>query len=116
MTRFYLKTSEETVAGPFTGIELREAALAHLVLPETGVAVTADGPWTRAADVGLFSDKNVPLPHPPGTAVPEFRLMCVNEAFEGPYKLRELIDFAVRQDVAQRCLDSTRWSDPIGYR
>ena len=96
MSRFYLKTSDASVAGPFTGIELREAALAELLSPDTGVAGTENGPWLRAADVGLFSVENTPLPHPAGTKVPEFRVAGVNEAFEGPYKLRELIDFATR--------------------
>ena len=97
MSRFFLKTSSETVAGPFTGIELREAAMANLVAPDTGVAGSAEGPWMRAADVGLFSEQNVPLPHPPGTLVPEFRVSGVGEAFEGPFQLHELIDFAARQ-------------------
>jgi hypothetical protein len=71
--------------------------------------MTADGPWTRAADVGLFSNQNVPLSHPLGTAVPEFRLKGVNEVFEGPFKLHELIDFAVRQ-----LLPSNALIQPVG--
>ena len=74
-----------------------EATLARIVLPETGIGASRSGPWTRAADAGLFSDKHVPLPHPPGTQVPQFRLTGVSEAFQGPFKLRELIGFASRR-------------------
>lgn len=95
MTDFYIKT-ERAVCGPFTGIELREAALARIVLPATQVGGSENGPWMRAGDIGLFSQKQTPLPHPAGTHVPEFRLTGVNDSFDGPFKLRELIGFAVR--------------------
>ena len=82
---------------PFSGIELREAALAHVVLPNHRIANNTDGPWKRAAHVGLFSEKHVPLPHPSGTPVPEFRVTGVDDALEGSFKLHELIDFVVRR-------------------
>lgn len=85
------------MTGPYTGLELRTAASAYLILPDTRIARTADGPWTRAADIGLFLDKNVPLPNLPQPALPAFRLTRVNEALEGPFELQELIDFAVRK-------------------
>ncbi len=96
MTEFYIKT-DKAVSGPFTGVEVREAALAHVVLPATAIGPSPQGPWTRASETGLFSDKNVPLPHPSGTHLPEFRLTGVSEAFQGPFKLRELIGFAVHR-------------------
>ncbi|MEM8671246.1 MAG: hypothetical protein AAGG48_27235 [Planctomycetota bacterium] len=103
-TQFYLKTSETQINGPFTGIELREAALANLILPSHEVAVSSEGPWTIASSSGLFSESNEPLPHPPGTPVPEFQLKGVHEAFEGPFKLRELIDLAVRKMLSSNAL------------
>ena len=97
MNQFYLKSGDEMVAGPFTGIEVREAALANLVFPDTGVAATADGPWTPAADVGLLSDEIEPQSHLGQTEVPKFRMKDASEALGGPFKLRELIELASRQ-------------------
>ena len=77
MNQFYLKSGDEMVAGPFTGIEVREAALANLVFPDTGVAATADGPWTPAADVGLLSDEIEPQSHLGQTEVPKLSLIHI---------------------------------------
>ncbi|MCG8652869.1 MAG: hypothetical protein MI861_23720, partial [Pirellulales bacterium] len=96
MTDFYLKI-DDRVLGPFSGVEVREAALAGVVSPRMGISNSPQGPWTLASLTGLFSESNIPLPHPEGTHVPQFRLTGVSEALQGPFKLRELIGFAVRR-------------------
>lgn len=93
MTLFYIKTDLD-VAGPFTGIEIREASLAGIIRPQTNLSGSADGPWIAAEHAGLFSETGVALPHPPGTVVPMFQTRGMPGAFMGPFKLRELIGFA----------------------
>ena len=93
MPKFYIKT-DLAVAGPFTGIEIREASLAGIVRPNTYLSHSSDGPWIPAAQAGLFSEKGTPLPHPVGTDVPTFQTRGMPGAFMGPFKLRELIGFA----------------------
>lgn len=93
MTSFYIKTDLD-VAGPFTGIEIREASLAGILRPNTFLAGTPNGPWLAAQDAGLFSETGVALPHPTGTDVPLFQTRGMPGAFMGPFKLRELIGFA----------------------
>lgn len=95
MTSFFVQTDRCT-AGPFTGIELREAALAGIIGPDAVVGGSPNGPWFRVTDVGLFSDKKTPLPHPPDTHVPHYQVRGMSSAFQGPFKLRELIGFAAR--------------------
>ncbi len=95
MADFYVKT-EQRGAGPFTGIELREAALSGIIGPDSCIGGSAKGPWIRAADVGLFSEKRTALPHPEGTHVPLFEVRGMMGALRGPFKLRELIGFAAR--------------------
>ncbi len=95
MTAFFVQT-DRCVSGPFTGVELREAALAGIIGPSAVVAGNQHGPWFRAADIGLFSDKQTPLPHPPGTHIPHYQVRGMSSAFQGPFKLRELIGFAAR--------------------
>jgi hypothetical protein len=95
MTEFFLKT-DATVVGPLSGIELREAALAGLLFPDSLIAGSRSGPWQLAADVGLFSDQRMPLPHPPGTVVPQFSVRGMSTGHTGPFKLREFIGFAAR--------------------
>jgi hypothetical protein len=93
MPQFYIKT-DLSVAGPFTGIEIREASLAGIVRPSTYLSHSSDGPWIPAAQAGLFSEKGLALPHPAGTEVPTFQTRGMPGAFMGPFKLRELIGFA----------------------
>ncbi len=93
MPQFYIKT-DLSVAGPFTGIEIREASLAGIVRPSTYLSHSSDGPWIPAAQAGLFTEKGAALPHPAGTEVPTFQTRGMPGAFMGPFKLRELIGFA----------------------
>ena len=95
MTAFFIKTDTSAV-GPFTGIELREAALAGILNPDSVIGGDPNGPWLRAVDVGLFSDKRLPLPHPPNTTVPQYHIKGLLVKADGPFKLRELIGFAAR--------------------
>jgi hypothetical protein len=95
MKAFFVRT-DSGASGPFTGVELREAALAGLLTPETVISGSASGPWTPAYEAGLFSDKRVPLPHPEGVAVPSFHVNGLSPSFRGPFKLRELVGFAAR--------------------
>lgn len=111
ITRFYLRTTEGTLTGPYTGLELRAAAMARLVVPETEVARAADGPWIGAVDAGLFVGNNIPLPHPHGTALPEFRATRVGDAFESTLSLQELIDLAVRKELSADAV-----IQPVGHR
>ena len=94
-------------------MELREAVQANLVTPQTGISSSADGPWTQAMDLGLFSDNNAPADRPLNVPEPEFRLRGVGEAFEGPLKLRELVDLALRKilpaDAAVQPADRLEW-------
>ncbi len=95
MTAFFVKT-EQSSAGPFTGVELREAALAGIVGPQCQIGGGPNGPWVKAEDAGLFSEKKLPLPHPPGTTVPQYQVRGMQGGLTGPFKLRELIGFAAR--------------------
>ena len=95
MTAFFIRT-EQTAVGPFTGIELREAALAGILLADSVIGGSPNGPWFYAVDTGLFSEKKMPLPHPEGTHVPRYHVQGLRVAASGPFKLRELIGFAAR--------------------
>ena len=95
MTAFFIKTEEKAV-GPFSGIELREAAMAGILRPDTRLGGSASGPWVVATDTGLFSEKKMPLPHPPGTPISSFQVRGGIGGMKGPFKLRELIGFATR--------------------
>lgn len=95
MTAFFVRT-DVGAAGPFTGVEIREAALAGLLTPETVLSNSPSGPWTAACQAGLFSEKRVPLPHPEGVGIPVFHVKGLPPSFSGPFKLRELIGFAAR--------------------
>lgn len=64
MADFYYRRGE-SVIGPLTGIELREAAFAGSLGPDTLVAASHDGPWVPARRVnGLYGQDGRPLPHP----------------------------------------------------
>ncbi|MCM2374797.1 hypothetical protein [Aporhodopirellula aestuarii] len=93
MASFYIKT-DLAVAGPFTGIEIREASLAGIIRPNTYLSHSGEGPWVAAAGAGLFCEKGNAMPHPAGTQVPTFQTRGMPGAFMGPFKLRELIGFA----------------------
>ncbi len=95
MTAFFVRT-DASIVGPFTGVELREAALAGILFPDSLIAGSPQGPWYPASGIGLFSEKKTPLPHPPGTVVPQYQVRGMAGAFQGPFKLRELIGFAAR--------------------
>jgi hypothetical protein len=95
MTAFFVRT-DSGASGPFTGVELREAALAGLLTPETVISGTPSGPWTPAYEAGLFSEGRIPLPHPAGVTVPTFHVSGLSPSCRGPFKLRELIGFAAR--------------------
>ena len=95
MTAFFIKT-EQAASGPFTGIELREAALAGIIGTQSIVGGSPTGPWIRASEIGLFSEKGIALPHPPGTPIPNYQVRGMVGAAAGPFKLRELIGFAAR--------------------
>lgn len=95
MSQFFVKT-ESSSSGPFTGIELREAALAGILRAESIIGGGPNGPWHRAMDIGLFSEKKMPLPHPSGTKVPVYHVRGLSVSIPGPFKLRELIGFAAR--------------------
>ena len=57
-----------SVIGPVTGIELRNAALAGNVVPNTLLANDPNGEWVLAKFAqGLFDEGGTPLPHPPET-------------------------------------------------
>ena len=112
MISFFVCT-EDSVAGPFTGVELREAAMAGILRYEAIVGGGAHGPWFRAADVGLFSEKRTALPHPPGVEVASYQVRGLKGGEEGDYKLRELIGFAARgllpADAQLRPANSSKW-------
>jgi hypothetical protein len=93
MTAFFVKT-DDAAAGPFTGVELREAALAGIVRHDSQIGPGPRGPWTKAGDAGLFSPNKLPLPHPSGTRVPTYQVRGMQGGLTGPFKLRELIGFA----------------------
>ena len=95
MATFFIRT-DSTVTGPFTGVELREAALAGIIGPDSVISGTPEGPWHLATTIGLFSEKRIALPHPPDVQVPSYQVRGMSGAFQGPFKLRELIGFAVR--------------------
>ncbi|WP_442510104.1 hypothetical protein SH528x_001710 [Novipirellula sp. SH528] len=95
MVAFFVKT-EQASAGPFTGVELREAALSGIIGPNSMVGDTETGPWHPALAIGLFSEKRIALPHPDGTVVPSYHVRGMLGSAQGPFKLRELIGFAAR--------------------
>ncbi|MEM9367010.1 MAG: hypothetical protein AAGD07_13535 [Planctomycetota bacterium] len=95
MADFFVKT-ETAIAGPFTGVEVREASLAGVLRPETLLSNTTRGPWVRAEYAGLFTEMGKPVPHPPDVHVPRYAVRGMPGAFMGPFKLRELIGFATR--------------------
>lgn len=95
MTAFFVQT-DRCISGPFTGVELREAALAGIIGPDAVIAGSKNGPWCPVTEVGLFSEKRAPLPHPPGTHVANYQVRGMSSTFQGPFKLRELIGFAAR--------------------
>lgn len=92
-------------------MELREAALAGIIGPDAVVGGSQHGPWFRVTDVGLFSDKKTPLPHPPGTHIPHYQVRGMSSAFQGPFKLRELIGFAARGMLPADALVQSDCSD-----
>jgi hypothetical protein len=110
MTSFFVQT-DRCISGPFTGVELREAALAGIIGPDAVVGGSQHGPWFRVTDVGLFSDKKTPLPHPPGTHIPHYQVRGMSSAFQGPFKLRELIGFAARGMLPADALVQSDCSD-----
>ncbi|EMI17931.1 hypothetical protein RMSM_05146 [Rhodopirellula maiorica SM1] len=99
MAGFFVKT-EHSAAGPFTGVELREAALSGIIGPHSLVGDTDTGPWHPAMAIGLFSEKRIALPHPEGTVVPRYHVRGMIGSAQGPFKLRELIGFAARGMLA----------------
>ncbi|TWT53583.1 hypothetical protein Pla22_12120 [Rubripirellula amarantea] len=105
---------EETAIGPFTGVELREAALAGVVNWGDVIGAGPDGPWYRASDIGLFDkESKTVLPHPPGTFVPEYFVRNVPGSRESAYQLNELILLAARQRLPHtaelQIRDSNQW-------
>ena len=65
MADFYYRIGDESI-GPLTGIELREAAFAGRVVPDTFVATSEYGPWVPASRIkNLFDANGITLPHPP---------------------------------------------------
>jgi len=95
MANFFIRT-DTAVTGPFSGVELREAALAGILGPDSVISGTPNGPWHLASNIGLFSEKRIALPHPLDVQVPLYQVRGMSGAFQGPFKLRELIGFAVR--------------------
>ncbi len=110
MTAFFVQT-DRCVCGPFTGVELREAALAGIIGPDAVVGGSQQGPWFPVTEVGLFSEKKTPLPHPPGTHIPHYQVRGMSSAFQGPFKLRELIGFAARGMLPADALVQSDCSD-----
>ena len=65
--QFYFQ-QDESVLGPFTGVELREKAFSGTVTPDTLVRVGQSGEWIPARQLkNLFGSDGMPLPHPPET-------------------------------------------------
>lgn len=65
MTQFFYGV-DESVIGPVTGIQVRDAALAGQVTPQTLVATDESGPWVPASRVkNLFDADGKALPQPP---------------------------------------------------
>lgn len=95
MASFYIRT-DSAIIGPFTGVELREASLAGIVGPDSVISGTPTGSCYLALNIGLFSEKRIALPHPPDVQVPTYQVRGMSGAFQGPFKLRELVGFAVR--------------------
>lgn len=95
MSQFFVLTDQAPV-GPFSGVELREAALAGVLAADAVVGGSASGPWHIATQVGLFTEQKVPIAHPPDVQIPLYHVKGMPGAFQGPFKLRELIGFAVR--------------------
>ena len=119
MTEFFVLT-DRYIVGPLTGVELREAALAGILRHDGIVGGSREGPWYSAADIGLFSEKKAALPHPPDIHVPQYQVRGMPGAFQGPFKLRELIGFAARGMLPADALlqgdDSDEWIEVRRYR
>jgi len=111
MAAFFIRT-DAVASGPFTGIELREAAIAGILRPDSVIAGAPEGPWILASDAGLFSEKRVALPHPPEVSVPQYQVRGMPGAFQGPFKLRELIGFAARGMLPSDALLQSDASEP----
>jgi hypothetical protein len=82
MAAFFIRT-DAVASGPFTGVELREAAMAGILSPDSMIAGAPEGPWILASNAGLFSEKRVALPHPPNVAVPQYQVRGMPGAFQG---------------------------------
>lgn len=95
MSQFFVLT-DQAVVGPLTGVELRESALAGVLAPDCIVGGSKQGPWHSGIQIGLFSENKVPIPHPDEVVVPTYHVRGMPGAFQGPFKLRELIGFASR--------------------
>ncbi len=97
MSAFFIKT-DSSVVGPFSGVELRELAFAGIIKPESEISGSPGGAWQTAQAIGLFSDDRLPLPlpHPAGTVLSQFQVKGLPPAYQGPFKLRELVGFAAR--------------------
>lgn len=119
MSDFYL-LSDQAVVGPFTGIELREAALAGVLHSDCVVGSSGQGPWYSAVQIGLFSESNVPLPHPPGIGLPRYDVDTAVGSDQGPFKLRELIGLAAHgllsPDARIRAESGDQWSSVRRFR
>ncbi|MFK8114075.1 MAG: hypothetical protein AB8B91_17870 [Rubripirellula sp.] len=119
MSEFFVRT-DQSVAGPFSGVELREATLAGIIRYEAVIGGTKQGPWYKACDIGLFSEKKTPLPHPPGTTIPIYAVRGMPGPFHGPFKLRELIGFAARgllpPDALLQAAESAEWIPAKRFR
>jgi S1-C subfamily serine protease len=98
MADFYYRSGEEVV-GPLTGIQLREAAFARQVFPDTLVASSKYGPWSVAAQVkGLFDERGRPLPHPPEAQ----RLIAEAQAVDVPVPPPIQLDVPLANSVPAR--------------
>lgn len=92
MADLYVRTIQ-AVIGPVSGVEIREAALAGVIRHDAVIGGSPEGPWHLANEIGLFSEKRTPLPHPSGTDIPMFQ---IRNREDEPLKLRELIGFISR--------------------
>jgi hypothetical protein len=98
MAAFYIRTVQGSI-GPFTGIELREAAFAGVVCPTSEIGPGPKGPWTRASSTGLFNELGGALPHPDGTVVARYHIRGLRQFSRGPLRLRDLIVLSVRRQI-----------------
>ena len=95
MAEFYIQAGEQVV-GPLRELELREAALAKIIAVDAPISESAQGPWQSATEAGFFNEKGVAVAHRAGTTTPVCRIAGMPDAFQSPFKLRELIGFAAR--------------------